>query len=104
MEKLRTRLFTLQAEIHVREMHRIVKKDGKARVYLSAELFRSYPGSDNYFLVQDMSIALQTLNNYFCFKFDECLGGKALSKSELGQGVSINQCYYLVPKSPGDIK
>ncbi|HEY5603547.1 MAG TPA: hypothetical protein VIM41_10585 [Gammaproteobacteria bacterium] len=103
MEKLRTRLFTLQVETHVREMHRIVKKDGKARIYLSAELFRSHPSNDNFFLVQDMPIALDTLAKYFLFKFDACLGEKVLSKSELGQGVSINQCYCLVPKDSPSI-
>jgi len=100
MEKLRSRLFALQVENHTREMHRIVKKDGESRVYLSAELFRSYPGSDNYFLVQDMAVALETLDKYFFFKFDKTSGDKLLSKSKLGEGVSINQCYHLVPK-PG---
>ncbi|WP_455221197.1 hypothetical protein [Kaarinaea lacus] len=98
MEKLRSRLFALQVEIHTREMHRIVKKDGKARVYLSAELFRSYPDSDKYFLVQDMAVALETLDKYFFFSFDELSGDNILRKSKLGEGVSINQCYCLIPK------
>lgn len=96
MEEMRTRLFTRQVEAHVREVHRIVKKDNQARVYVSAELFRSYPGSEHCFVVQDMPLALAILGKYFLFAFDEESYGKVLSKSKLGDGVSINQCYRLV--------
>lgn len=97
MEKLRSRLFASQVDAHVREIHRIARKDGKARVYVSAELFRSYPDNNNYFLVQDMTVALEALNRYFYFRFDESSDCDALRKSKLGQGISINQCYHLVP-------
>lgn len=99
MEKLRTRLFVLQVESHVQEMYRIVKKDNKARVYVSAELFRSYPDSEMFFLVQDMPKALELIGKYFFFYFGDLLDGKVLRKTETGDGVSINQSYVLIPKS-----
>ena len=101
MEKLRSRLFILQVEAHVRELHRILKKDGKARAYVSAELFRSNPMGDveQYFLVQDMPIALEIIGRYFSFEFGPLLEDMILRKSELGDGVSINQNYILIPKA-----
>lgn len=98
MEKMRTRLFMLQVESHVKEMYRIVKKDNKARVYVSTELFRSYQSDDVFFLVQDMPKALEILGKYFLFYFDNLLESKVLRKTETGEGVSINQCYTLTPK------
>jgi len=99
MEELRSRLFARQVEAHVKEIHRIVKKDNRPRVYLSTELFRSYPDSDHYFVVQDMSMALDIIGKYFLFSFSEHSDGKILSRSELGDGSSINQCYRLVART-----
>jgi hypothetical protein len=99
MEKLRTKLFTLQVDAHVKEIYRIVKKDDQARVYVSAELFSSHSGSDKFFLVQDMPKALEALGKYFFFEFGELLEGKVLRKAEIGEGVSINQNYMLIPKT-----
>lgn len=99
MEELRTRLFTLQVDAHAREIYRIVKKDNQARVYLSAELFRSYPNSKHSFVVRDMPGVLEILDKYFLFAFEEETDGKVLSKSVLGDGTSINQCYRLVART-----
>lgn len=98
MEKLRTRLFAVQVAAHVRELHRIVKKDGKARVYVSTELFRSFPGSERFFLVQDIAAVLEALNQYFYFQFDSQTRERILTASEIGDGISISQCYRLTPK------
>jgi len=99
MEELRSRLFARQVEAHIKEIHRIVKKDDRPRVYLSTELFRSYPDSDHYFVVQDMSMALDIIGKYFLFSFSGQSDGKILSRSELGDGSSINQCYRLVART-----
>lgn len=99
MENLRTKLFTLQVESHVKEMHRIVKKDKKSRVYVSAELFRSYLDENQFFLVQDMPKALEIIGKYFLYEFGDLLEGRVIRKSALGEGTSINQSYILVPKS-----
>ncbi len=98
MERLRTKLFTLQVEFHVKEMYRIVKKDKKSRIYVSAELFRSYPNVDQFFVVQDMPKAMEIMDKYFFYEFGDILEGKVLKKVELGNGVSINQSYVLAPK------
>ncbi len=98
MEKLRTKLFTLQVESHIKEIYRIVKKDKRPRVYISAELFRSFPDKEQYFLVQDMPKALEMIGKCFFFEFGDVLEDKAFRKSSLGDGISINQNYILVPK------
>jgi hypothetical protein len=100
VEQLRTRLFVMQVDAHVRELYRILKKDGSARAYLSSELLRSYPGGEEqYFLVQDVVKALEVVDRYFAFELDELLGDQLLSKVALGDGVSVNQNYVLVPKA-----
>ena len=99
MEKLRTKLFTYQVESHFKEIHRIVKKDNNPRIYFSAELFRSFKDGNTYFLVQDMPKALEIIGKNFFFDFNENLNDKILRKTELGEGISINQCYALIPKT-----
>ncbi|MEJ2565826.1 MAG: hypothetical protein P8141_07640 [Gammaproteobacteria bacterium] len=99
MEQLRTRLFVMQVETHIRELYRILKKDGGSRAYLAMELFRAYPeGRSEYFLVQDIAKALEVVDKYFSFQLDDLLGGRILSKMELGDGISVNQNYVLIPK------
>jgi hypothetical protein len=46
-----------------------------------------------------MPKALEALGKYFFFEFGELLEGKVLRKSEIGEGVSINQYYMLIPKT-----
>jgi hypothetical protein len=99
MEELRTKLFTLQVGGHVKEMHRIVKKDNKARIYLSAELFRSFPDRKHFFLVKDMPKAMELIGHYFFYEFGDLIDGEILRKTEIGEGVSINQSYTLVAKT-----
>jgi hypothetical protein len=98
MEKLRTKLFCVQVECHIKEMHRIAKKNESSRAYLSAELFRSYSDRDHYFPVQDMPKAIEVIGKYFHFNFGDLLGEKVLRKSNSGDGVSINQSFVLIPK------
>lgn len=99
MEKLRTRLFVSQVEAHVREMYRILIKDGRSRAYLSAELFRSFADGKRFFLVPDMPKAMEIIGKYFFYEFDDDVAVSTLKKSSLGDGVSVNQCYVLTPKS-----
>jgi hypothetical protein len=98
MEKLRTRLFISQVESHIKEMYRILIKDGRSRAYLSAELFRSFSDGKRFFLVQDMSKALEIIGKYFFYEFDDDVGISTLKKSKLGDGISVNQSYVLTPK------
>ncbi|NQV71362.1 MAG: hypothetical protein HQ498_15150, partial [Pseudohongiella sp.] len=98
LEMLRDKLFLAQVESHIKEMYRIIKKDLKPRIYLSAELFHSYPGTDRYFLVQHMPKALEIISKYFYFDFNQSFPDNALKKSRVGEGDSVTQCYLLVPK------
>lgn len=102
MERLRTKLFILQVESHIKEMYRIVKKDKKSRIYVSAELFRSYPDVDQFFVVQDMPKAMEIMDKYFFYEFGDLLEGKVLRKAQLGNGVSITQSFVLAPKPEVD--
>lgn len=99
MERLRTALFTHQVDAHLQEMHRILRKDVRSRAYLSAELFRSFPNSDSFFLVQDMPKALELISRYFHFEFDSQSKSQPLNRSSYGRGVSMNQCLILTPKT-----
>ncbi len=98
MELLRTKLFTSQVESHIKEMYRILKKDGRPRAYLSAELFRSFSDGKLFFLVQDMPKAMEIIGKYFFYVFGDDLGVNTLNKSKIGDGISVNQCYVLTPK------
>ena len=98
MEKLRTRLFINQVESHIKEMYRILIKDGRSRAYLSAELFRSFSDGKRFFLVQDMSRTLEIIGRYFYYEIDDDTAINTLKKSKLGDGVSVNQCYVLAPR------
>lgn len=98
LETLRDKLFIAQVESHVKEMYRIIKKDLKPRIYLSAELFHSYPGTDRYFLVHHMPKALEIISKYFYFDFNQPFPEDALVKSQVGEGWSVTQCYLLTPK------
>lgn len=98
LETLRDKLFIAQVEAHIKEMYRIIKKDLKPRIYLSAELFHSFPGTDQYFLVNHMPKALDIIGKYFFFDFNQPFPDEALIKSKVGEGWSVTQCYLLTPK------
>ena len=97
MELLRAELFKYQMEGHVREMYRIVNKE-RGRVYFSAELFRSLPEDDTFFLVHNMPNALDILSQYFSFDFQTIPVEHTLQNTAMGDGVSIVQSYLLTPK------
>lgn len=98
LETLRDKLFIAQVESHIKEIYRIIKKDLKPRIYLSAELFHSYPGTDRYFLVQHMPKALEIISKYFYFDFNQPYPEDALIKSQVGEGCSVTQCYLLTAR------
>jgi len=98
MEQLRTRLFVNQMRQHMQELYRLVKKDGKGRVYFSVELFRRDTQSQDYFLVQDMPKALGMVGEYFLFDFEMLPESKVLHRSDIDDGISIIQNYVLIPK------
>ena len=98
LETLRDKLFLAQVESHIKEMYRIIKKDLRPRIYLSAELFQSYPGTDHYFLVHHMPKALELIGKYFYFDFNQSSPDAALIKSKVGEAWSVTQCYVLTPK------
>ena len=99
MEQLRTRLFVNQIRHHVKELYRLVKKDGQGRVYFSVELFRCNAYDDGYFLVQDMPKALDVLGEYFLFDFVIMQEPSVLHRADIDDGTSIFQNYLLIPKS-----
>ena len=103
MEQLRSNLFLFQVESHIKEIHRIAKKNGRPSVYLSSEIFRSIPDKKAYFLVQDMSKALELVSKYFDFSFDDDFDIDSLNKVKIGDGISINQCYILIPKNHDEL-
>lgn len=97
VHRLRGELFRVLMEGHAREMHRILDKvHGKA--YLSVELFRSLPGErDSYFLVHEITQALDVLNEYFHFDFTPIPSEQALRKHAIGDGNSIILCLMMTP-------
>ena len=98
MEKLRTKLFVDQVKRHVEEMFRLVKKDGKGRIYFSVELFRLNTDGKLYFLVQDMQKTLEIIGHYFLFDFDTLPESDVLHRCDIDDGVSIVQNYMLSPR------
>lgn len=98
LETLRDKLFITQVESHIKEMYRIIKKDLKPRIYLSAELFHSHPSIDQYFLVHHMPKALEIISKYFYFDFNQPFPDNALIKSPVGEAWSVTQCYLLTPR------
>ena len=100
VNRLRGELFRVQVEGHAREMHRILDKaHGKA--YLSVELFRSVPQQrDSYFLVHEITQALDVLNEYFHFEFTPIPSEKTLRTHASGDGNSIILCLMMTPIAP----
>ena len=96
MKRLRGELFRIQIEGHAQELHRIVKKKG-GRVYFSVELFRSLPQGADYFLVHEITRALEVLGGFFHFDFSTVPPERALRSLPMGEGNSIVQCYLLTP-------
>ena len=99
MEELRTKLFVEQARRHTQELYRLAKKDGTARVYLSVELFRSDNDDSLYFLVQDISKALDIINEYFLFDLEAISRNDILHHVDIDNGTSVIQNYVLVPRT-----
>lgn len=97
MEQLRTKLFVQQVTRHVQEMHRLVKKDGEARVYLSVELFRSDENHGLYFLVQDIAKAMDIVGEYFLFDLEIMPQNEILNHVQIDSETSVIQNYVLVP-------
>ena len=96
MERLRTELFRIQAEGHVKEMYRLVnKKHGK--VYFSVELFHATPDSEEFFLVREIPEAMTILQKYFAFDFKTLPYEQTLQKIVMPSGSSIIQSYVLTP-------
>jgi len=98
MEQLRTKLFLEQVRRHLREIYRMVRKDGPGRVYLSVELFRSSALDGLYFLVQDIPKAMDVINEYFLFDLEKIPEKKIFNSVEIDCETSIIQNYVLVPR------
>ena len=98
MEELRAELFRVQIEGHCAEIFRLLnKEDGRA--YLSVELFRSLPASDDFFLTHESPQLLESLERHFFFDFVSIPVEEALRSHAMGEGTSIVQSFVLRPKS-----
>ncbi len=98
MEDLRARLFIAQVDAHLKEMKRIARKDGQARLYLSAELLRSEEDRVRHFLVQGMARVLEIIGTYFDFSFEYFDESTMLTESKLNNGRVVNLNLVLIPK------
>ncbi len=96
MERLRSELFRVQAEGHIKEMYRLVNKD-HGKVYFSVELFHARPDSDEFFLVQEIPQAMNILRQYFAFDFKSLPYDHTLHKIVVNDRPSIVQSYVLAP-------
>ncbi len=96
MERLRTELFRVQVEGHVKEIYRLVNK-AHGKVYFSVELFHASPGSDEFFLVQGIPQAMNILQQYFTFDFKSLPYDHTLHKIVVNSRPSIVQSYVLTP-------
>lgn len=99
MERLRSKLFIMQTNAHLKEMSRIAKKDGHARLYLCAELFHSDRDMVRHVLVQDMSRVFELVGNYFDFCFEHGAEKSVLSESRVSEGRVFNLNLLLIPKA-----
>ena len=61
------------------------------------ELFRSLPRGSDYFLVHEITRALEVLGDLFHFDFSTVPPERALRDLPLNEGSSIVQCYVLTP-------
>lgn len=98
MEQLRTALFKHQMDGHVREMYRILDKDG-GKGFFSVELFRNLPGENRFFLIKEICFALEMLSQYFHFNFHHLAVKEILQAETMGDGTSIIQSYVITPRT-----
>ena len=96
MERLRSELFRVQIEGHVRELYRMVNKQ-HGRVYFSVELFRSPGEGDHFFLVREIPRVMDLLGKYFVFDFQALPLDRAFQQIGLEGSLSVIQSYLLAP-------
>ncbi len=96
LEQLRSDLFQVQMDGHVRELYRLVDKD-RGKVYFSVELFHARPADDKYFLLHESPAVLDTLSKYFHFDFSFIPPQESLKEVTTGQRPSIVQSFVLHP-------
>lgn len=97
MEELRSEFFQIQIEGHIKELYRLVKKEG-GRVYFSVELFHSLSDQNELFMVHEIPKAMEELGRYFFFDFQAIPHDQALRKIEKENQVSILTSFLLKPK------
>lgn len=97
MERLRSGLFRIQVEGHIREIYRLVEKR-RGRVFFSVELFCSSSNRDEFFLVQEIHQVMDMIGKYFHFDFHLISPDQSLRMIETHSGTSIVQSYVLRPK------
>ncbi len=100
MEKLRDRLFQIQVDGHFREIHRILKPEG--RVYLSLESFHRGSGKGPWFRVKELFPTLAGLERSFGFDFDAVPSLANPDRTKILEGESIIQSFVLVPRPEGE--
>ena len=98
MQQLRSDLFEMMLDAHIREMYRLVNKES-GMVYFSSELFSSMPEPehDRYYPVQLIPQALEKLRNYFTFDSKIIPLEHALRRTRMDTQFSIIQSYVLRP-------
>ena len=72
-------------------------KKERGKVYFSVELFRSLPRGSDYFLVHEITRALEVPGELFCLDFSTVPPERALRSLLLGEGNSIVQSSQLTP-------
>lgn len=97
MEELRDNLFLSLVEGHFKEIHRILKEDG--RVYFSHEAFHRSEDSSGWFWVRNFAMTMEIIGKYFRFDFDTLPGLCEPDRVEILGGESIIPSYVLVPIS-----
>ena len=73
-----------------------MKKESR-KVYLSVEWFGFLPLGPDYFLVRDITRALEVPGDFFHLDFSTVPPERGLRSLPLGEGSSIVQCYLLTP-------
>lgn len=101
MNELRDKLLRLMVDRHFREIHRILRPDGRA--YFSSETFRRLSGSDRWTPVQGASQTLEILEKYFWFEFNDASELPPTERLKLYGEESIVDSHVLIPKAPEEL-
>lgn len=97
MNDLRDRLLNIMVDRHFREIHRILRPEG--RLYFSSEMFRRMSGTQRWQPVKGATQNLEVLEKYFWFDFNESSNMPPSERMHIQEEESIVDSHVLIPKT-----